>query len=217
MTAPLATSIRRPSLTRWLAACCPMQARMVQFDALADRLYRVARGRPPHETGKDVRLLIKGGTVEVDRSVLDRMAGPIEHLIRNAVVRGIRGRRRSAAPCAGKPAAGALTLEAQQEGNEVVLHFSSTPMRGGRGLARHPCAGHRAGTAVPGRRGGRCAAHGTDLLAPASARPIASPELAGRGVGMDVVRAETVAPGRAHRAGHAIRTRHPALTPCTCR
>lgn len=65
-----------------------MRARMVQFDTVADRLYRVAR-QAAAETGKEVRLFIKGGTVELDRSVLDRMGGPLEHMIRNAVAHGI--------------------------------------------------------------------------------------------------------------------------------
>ncbi|GMG89109.1 hypothetical protein Cmtc_03290 [Cupriavidus sp. TKC] len=166
-----------------------MQARMVQFDALAERLYRVAR-QSATETGKEVRLLIKGGTVEIDRSVLDRMAGPIEHLIRNAVVHGIEPA--DARRAAGKSATGALTLEVQQEGNEVVLTFFDDG--GGLDLARirqRAVARH-------------LLAHDEDasdarltemIFAPGFTTADAVSELAGRGVGMDVVRSETVALG----------------------
>jgi chemosensory pili system protein ChpA (sensor histidine kinase/response regulator) len=166
-----------------------MQARMVQFDTLAERLYRVAR-QAASETGKDVRLLIKGGTVEIDRSVLDRMGAPIEHLIRNAVVHGIESAdvRRAA----GKPAQGGLTLEVQQEGNEVVLHFVDDgggldlPRIRERAIARQLLA---AGEDASDARL-------TEMIfTPGFSTADQISELAGRGVGMDVVRAETVALG----------------------
>jgi len=166
-----------------------MQARMVQFDALAERLYRVAR-QAAAETGKEVRLLIKGGTVEVDRSVLDRMAGPIEHLIRNAVVHGIEPAdvRRAA----GKPAAGTLTLEVQQEGNEVVLHFVDDG--GGLDLPRiRARAVERRLLAADEEPSD---ARLTEMIfTPGFSTAESVSELAGRGVGMDVVRAETVGLG----------------------
>ncbi|WP_354686222.1 Hpt domain-containing protein [Cupriavidus necator] len=166
-----------------------MQARMVQFDALAERLYRVAR-QAAAETGKEVRLLIKGGTVEIDRSVLDRMAGPIEHLIRNAVVHGIESAERRRA--AGKPVTGALTLEVQQEGNEVVLHFVDDG--GGLDLARirHRAVERRLLAADDDASEARL----TEMIfTPGFSTADGVSELAGRGVGMDVVRAETVALG----------------------
>ncbi|WP_454710297.1 Hpt domain-containing protein [Cupriavidus nantongensis] len=166
-----------------------MQARMVQFDALAERLYRVAR-QAAAETGKEVRLLIKGGTVEIDRSVLDRMAGPIEHLIRNAVAHGIEpsAQRRAA----GKPATGALTLEVQQEGNEVVLHFIDDG--GGLDLARIRARAVERRLLAPDDDASE--ARLTEMIfTPGFSTAQEVSELAGRGVGMDVVRAETVALG----------------------
>lgn len=166
-----------------------MQARMVQFDALAERLYRVAR-QSAAETGKEVRLLIQGGTVEVDRSVLDRMAGPIEHLIRNAVVHGIE--TAEARRAAGKSAAGSLTLEVQQEGNEVVLHFVDDGA--GLDLARIRARAVERNLLAPDDEASE--ARLTEMIfAPGFSTADAVSELAGRGVGMDVVRAETVALG----------------------
>ncbi|MCA3192973.1 MULTISPECIES: Hpt domain-containing protein [unclassified Cupriavidus] len=166
-----------------------MQARMVQFDALAERLYRVAR-QSATETGKEVRLLIKGGTVEIDRSVLDRMAGPIEHLIRNAVVHGIEPA--DARRAAGKSATGALTLEVQQEGNEVVLTFFDDG--GGLNLPRIRERAVARQLMAPDEEASD--ARLTEMIfAPGFTTADAVSELAGRGVGMDVVRAETVALG----------------------
>ncbi|WP_039011370.1 hybrid sensor histidine kinase/response regulator [Cupriavidus sp. IDO] len=166
-----------------------MQARMVQFDALAERLYRVAR-QSAAETGKEVRLLIKGGTVEVDRSVLDRMAGPIEHLIRNAVVHGIEPA--DARRAAGKAAAGSLTLEVQQEGNEVVLHFIDDG--GGLDLARIRARAVERHLLAQDDEASE--ARLTEMIfTPGFSTADSVSELAGRGVGMDVVRAETVALG----------------------
>ncbi len=98
-----------------------MAIRMVPFSSLTDRLYRVAR-LAAKDSGKRVQLDIKGGHVEMDRGVLDRIAAPIEHLLRNAIAHGIEApeRRREA----GKADAGELTIEVRQEGNEVVLLMS---------------------------------------------------------------------------------------------
>jgi chemosensory pili system protein ChpA (sensor histidine kinase/response regulator) len=52
-----------------------LRTRMVEFESLADRLYRVVR-QAAKETGKQVRLDIVGGSIEVDRGVLERMVGP---------------------------------------------------------------------------------------------------------------------------------------------
>src|SRR5512140_3971171 len=65
-----------------------LRTRMVEFESLADRLYRVVR-QAAKDTGKQVRLDIVGGSIEVDRGVLDRMIGPFEHMLRNSVVHGI--------------------------------------------------------------------------------------------------------------------------------
>jgi hypothetical protein len=52
-----------------------LRTRMVEFESLSDRLYRVVR-QAAKETGKQVRLDIVGGSIEVDRGVLERMTGP---------------------------------------------------------------------------------------------------------------------------------------------
>src|SRR5690606_24895397 len=84
-----------------------MRMRMVPFGSVSDRLYRVVR-QSAKERGKRVSLDIRGASVEIDRGVLERMAAPIEHLLRNAAAHGIEPpdvRLR-----AGKPEAGELRL-----------------------------------------------------------------------------------------------------------
>ena len=98
-----------------------MAIRMVPFNSLTDRLYRVTR-LAAKDSGKRVQLDIKSGHIELDRGVLDRISAPIEHLLRNAIAHGIEApeRRREA----GKADAGELLIEVRQEGNEVVLVMS---------------------------------------------------------------------------------------------
>jgi chemosensory pili system protein ChpA (sensor histidine kinase/response regulator) len=95
-----------------------LRTRMVEFESLADRLYRVVR-LAAKETGKVVRLDLTGGSIEVDRGVLERMVGPFEHLLRNSVAHGIEaGPARQAM---GKADTGTITIAAAQEGNEVAV------------------------------------------------------------------------------------------------
>ncbi len=80
-----------------------LRTRMVEFESMSDRLYRVVR-QAAKETGKQVRLDIVGGAIEIDRGVLDRMTGAFEHLLRNCVAHGIESPAARAA--AGKDATG---------------------------------------------------------------------------------------------------------------
>jgi chemosensory pili system protein ChpA (sensor histidine kinase/response regulator) len=73
-----------------------MGVRMVPFESLAERLHRVVR-QAAKDTGKRANLDIRHGQTELDRSVLDKMAGPLEHMLRNSV--GPRSRRHAGAHC----------------------------------------------------------------------------------------------------------------------
>jgi chemosensory pili system protein ChpA (sensor histidine kinase/response regulator) len=166
-----------------------LRTRMVEFESLADRLYRVVR-QAAKETGKQVRLDIVGGSIEIDRGVLDRMIGPFEHLLRNSVAHGIeRPEQRSAA---GKEASGTISIHLAQEGNEVAVEFRDD----GAGLnlqrirQRAVAQGLIAADAHPGD--GELA---NLIFAPGFSTADNVSELAGRGVGMDVVRAEVNAMG----------------------
>ncbi|WP_058087959.1 hybrid sensor histidine kinase/response regulator [Aquabacterium parvum] len=166
-----------------------LRTRMVEFEGLSDRLYRVVR-QAAKETAKQVRLDIVGGSTEVDRGVLERMTGAFEHLLRNCVTHGIESPESRAA--SGKDATGTITVTLSQEGNEVNIAFSDD----GAGL-RLDRIRERAlslGLIQPD------AQLSDDELAhliftPGFSTADQVTELAGRGVGMDVVRAEVNAMG----------------------
>jgi chemosensory pili system protein ChpA (sensor histidine kinase/response regulator) len=166
-----------------------MRVRMVQFGSVAERLYRVTR-QASKELDKRVNLDIRGGAVEIDRGVLEKMAGPFEHLLRNAIVHGIESREERLA--AGKKEIGELKVEIRQEGNEVVIQFSDD----GRGLdlerirARAEAAGLLEPNVSPSDAELR-----ELVFHPGFSTAQDVTELAGRGVGMDVVRSEAAGLG----------------------
>ncbi len=166
-----------------------LRTRMVEFESLADRLYRTVR-QAAKETGKQVRLDIVGGAIEVDRGVLERMVGPFEHLLRNSVVHGIEPAAQRLQ--AGKPADGHISVQVSQAGNEVAIEFGDDG--GGLDLQRIRQRGIERGLI-----GADSAASDLELsqliFAPGFSTADSVTELAGRGVGMDVVRTEVGAMG----------------------
>jgi chemosensory pili system protein ChpA (sensor histidine kinase/response regulator) len=98
-----------------------LRTRMVPFAQLVPRLQRVVR-QTAATLEKKVELKISGAEGELDRGILDRMIGPVEHILRNAVSHGIEApdaRRDS-----GKPKTGQISLDLTREGNDVVLTLS---------------------------------------------------------------------------------------------
>ena len=75
----------------------------------------------PRETGKQIKLDITGGSIEMDRGVLDRMTPAFEHLLRNCVAHGIE--EPDVRVAAGKPATGTITVDLRHEGNDVSVEF----------------------------------------------------------------------------------------------
>ncbi len=104
-----------------------MRTRMVHFGGLASRLRRIVR-QTARELDKEVELEIIGETSEVDRTVLDRIVAPLEHMLRNAVSHGIEKVDERLA--AGKSETGLLTIEVGREGADVVIIVSDD----GRGI-----------------------------------------------------------------------------------
>ncbi len=98
-----------------------MRTRMVEFSTQAARLRHIAR-QTARELGKRAELEFAGGDVQIDRTVLERMVGPFEHMIRNSLDHGIETEAERAR--AGKPPVGRIVVAAQQEGNEIVIRFS---------------------------------------------------------------------------------------------
>lgn len=166
-----------------------LRTRMVEFEGISERLYRVVR-QASKETGKQVRLDITGGNIEMDRGVLDRMTAAFEHLLRNSVAHGIEAPERRQQ--AGKPAEGQIEIVLGHELNDVSLVF--TDDGAGLDLVRLREKGQAQGLIPPG----------TQLSDEEAAQLVFEPgistarevsELAGRGIGMDVVRNDVVALG----------------------
>ncbi|VAW56297.1 Signal transduction histidine kinase CheA [hydrothermal vent metagenome] len=104
-----------------------MRTRMVQFGGLASRLRRIVR-QTARELDKDVELEIIGETSEVDRTVLDRIVAPLEHMLRNAVSHGIETKENRIA--SEKSESGLLRVVVDREGADIVIVVSDD----GRGL-----------------------------------------------------------------------------------
>ncbi len=97
-----------------------LRTRMVEFDSVSDRLYRVIR-QAGKDTSKQVRLDIVGASIELDRGVLERMTPAFEHLLRNCVAHGIEAPEKRHA--AGKEASGLVTIQVRQAGNDIAIEF----------------------------------------------------------------------------------------------
>ena len=166
-----------------------LRTRMVEFESMADRLYRTVR-QAAKETGKQVRLDITGGAIEIDRGVLERMTGPFEHLLRNSVAHGVE--QPELREAAGKDRTGSIAISITQEGNEVGVEVRDDGA--GLNLARIRERGIERGLIAAD------AAVSDDelaqlIFAPGFSTASSVTELAGRGVGLDVVRAEVNAMG----------------------
>ena len=166
-----------------------LRTRMVEFEGISDRLYRVVR-QASKDTGKQVRLDLLGGTIEMDRGMLDRMTPAFEHLLRNCVAHGIETPQ--ARQFAQKDPVGLITVHLRQEGNDVSVDFSDDGS--GLDLVRIRDKALGLGLLQPGQTiNDQDAANLIFLPGFSTAQQVT--ELSGRGIGMDVVRSEVNALG----------------------
>jgi len=98
-----------------------MRTRMVPFERMLPRLRRIVR-QVADELGKQVELKVANAEGEMDRSVLERMVAPLEHMLRNAIGHGIE--TAEVRQTAGKPAKGTIRLELSREGADILLVMS---------------------------------------------------------------------------------------------
>ncbi len=161
-----------------------MRARMVPFESMLPRLRRLVR-QEAEALGKKVRLSVEGAQGELDRGVLERMAAPFEHMLRNALVHGLESppERRSA----GKGEEGELRIRVAREATEVVIEVADD----GRGID----AQRVRRTAIDrGLLSAESDLSDRDLygfiLEPGFSTAAELTQYAGRGVGMDVVASE---------------------------
>lgn len=98
-----------------------MKTRMVPFSRLVPRLRRIVR-QVGQELGKQVELHVSNAEGEMDRSVLERLISPLEHMLRNAVDHGLESQEKRIA--AGKPETGNIYLDLSRDGGDVVLRLA---------------------------------------------------------------------------------------------
>ncbi|MBY0573664.1 MAG: response regulator, partial [Undibacterium sp.] len=166
-----------------------MRVRMIPFSSVSERLYRIAR-QTAKEVDKRVNLDIRGTTVEMDRGVLEKMVGPFEHMLRNAIVHGVESRQERLA--AGKNETGELLIEVRQEGNEVVIHFTDD----GQGLHLNRIREKAKAVGLLTDDNYLNESEVVNLIFESGFSTASEvTELAGRGVGMDVVRSEAASLG----------------------
>ena len=97
-----------------------MNSRMVPFTRLTPRLERIVR-QIANELNKSVELTIINADDEMDRTILERITSPLEHMLRNAVDHGIENTATRLR--AGKERSGHITLEVHREGNEIIIEL----------------------------------------------------------------------------------------------
>ncbi len=166
-----------------------LRTRMVEFEGISERLYAVVR-QASKETGKQIKLDITGGSIEMDRGVLDRMTPAFEHLLRNCVAHGIE--TPEARTAAGKPATGSITVALRQDGNDVSVEFRDD----GAGLDLERIRAKAVSQGLIASEAPVGPAEAAQLVfMPGFSTATEVTGLSGRGIGMDVVRSEVNALG----------------------
>jgi two-component system chemotaxis sensor kinase CheA len=160
-----------------------MKIRMVPVDQLFRRFPRIVRD-VGLQCGKEVELIVRGGQTDLDKTILDAIAEPLTHLVRNAVGHGIETAEERVR--AGKRPRGILRLGAYHQGNQVVIEISDD----GAGIDAEKVR-QRAlsqGLLTAGQAARLTEAETLDLiLQPGFSTAEEITELSGRGVGLDVV------------------------------
>jgi two-component system chemotaxis sensor kinase CheA len=162
-----------------------MELRLVRLETVFRRLPRICRDAAAH-TAKDVRLELLGGDTEVDKTVAEALADPLLHLLRNAVDHGIE--RPGDRQARGKSPAGTIIVAARAEAAEVII----TVRDDGRGLdlARVRERAIERGLLDAATAAELCPEGVIDLLfQPGFSTAATVTDVSGRGVGLDVVRA----------------------------
>jgi chemosensory pili system protein ChpA (sensor histidine kinase/response regulator) len=161
-----------------------MRTRMVPFERLLPRLQRLVR-HVSGELGKQVELDIDNAQGEMDRSVLERLIAPLEHMVRNAVDHGLESPARRQA--LGKPILGSIRLELRQDGGDMLIQLSDD----GAGV---PLAAVRAKAIKRGLLDPNSTITDHDvlqfILQPGFSTAAKITQISGRGLGMDVVHEE---------------------------
>jgi two-component system chemotaxis sensor kinase CheA len=159
-----------------------MNVRMVPISQLFGRFRRLIHDLA-RDTGKAIEFHTTGETTELDKNVIERLADPLIHLIRNSADHGLETAEERRA--ASKPGTGRIALSARQAGTEVIISVSDD----GRGIDvnRVRAKAERTGLIAPGAPASEAEILQL-LFAPGFSTAEKVTNLSGRGVGMDVVK-----------------------------
>jgi len=160
-----------------------MKIRMVPVDQLFRRFPRMVRD-VARQCGREVELVVSGHDTDLDKGILDAIAEPLTHLVRNAISHGIESadERRKL----GKPDKGTVKLNAYHQGNQVVVEIADD----GRGIDANKIRSKAIdlGLTTPEEAARLSEAEILDFIfRPGFSTAEQVTEVSGRGVGMDVV------------------------------
>jgi two-component system chemotaxis sensor kinase CheA len=161
-----------------------MRTRMQQVKKVFNKFPRMVRDLA-RSRNKDVELLITGEETEVDKSVIENIADPLVHIIRNAIDHGIETREERKEQ--GKPETGSIRLSASQEGNNILIEVEDD----GRGIDHELIKrkGVEKGLISPAQAEVLSKEEALELLfMPGFSTATEVTDISGRGVGMDVVK-----------------------------
>jgi len=159
-----------------------LQLRMVKIGATLNRFQRVVHD-VAHELGKDISLVVTGEETELDKTVVEQIADPLTHLVRNAIDHGIE--LAEVRRARGKPAKGTIRLNAYHDSGSIVIEVSDD----GGGLKRDKILSKaiERGLVEPGQSLSDERIFGL-IFEPGFSTADQVTNLSGRGVGMDVVK-----------------------------
>jgi two-component system chemotaxis sensor kinase CheA len=163
-----------------------MDTRMVPVGPLFNRFKRVVRDIT-RLNSKDIRLLIRGESTELDKRMIDELGDPLIHMVRNSADHGIESPESRLA--AGKPAQGTITLDAFHRGNSIVIQV----LDDGKGLDRDRILAKAMERGlVDADAAERLTTHQIYQLIwePGFSTAEKVTEISGRGMGMDIVRSK---------------------------
>ena len=160
-----------------------MKIRMVPVEQLFRRFPRIVRD-VARQCDRNIELVVSGQDTDLDKSILDAIAEPLTHLVRNAISHGLESSEERQK--LGKPAKGVLRLRAYHQGNQVIVEVSDD----GRGMdaARIRAKAIELGFVTAEEAARLNEAETLEfILRPGFSTAEEVTEVSGRGVGMDVV------------------------------
>ena len=159
-----------------------MRVRMIPVEGTFNRFQRVVRDLAS-EMGKKIHLEMSGTETELDKNVIEQIADPLKHLIRNSADHGLETPQERAA--LGKPETGTIWLRAYQQEGKIIIEVADD----GRGIDKNKVANKaiERGLCSPGAQLGDSEAFAF-MFQPGFSTAEKVTEVSGRGVGLDVVR-----------------------------